>query len=210
MVPRTRIKICGMTDIGEVEQAVQAGVDALGFIFVEKSPRYIDPEKAREIISTLPPFVDAVGVFMDQEAEQVEEIVQYCGLTLIQLHGSESPEYCGRFSERVIKAFQVHPGMGAEVLSPYEDVVSGFLLDTYDKDQGGGTGKTFDWSIIEKLHPQQPVILAGGLGVENVARAIEQVKPFAVDVNSAIETEPGRKDPELITKLIEAVAAVHV
>lgn len=207
MRSRTRIKICGMTDMAEVRHAVAAGVDALGFIFAKASPRYIDPERARGIISTLPPFVAAVGVFVNEEAERVAEIAQYCRLSVIQLHGAESPDYCRRFQTRVVKAFQVHEGLTALDLQPYEEVVSGFLLDTYDKKQAGGTGKTFDWSLIRKLQPGKPVILAGGLGPANVARAIAEVRPFAVDVNSAIETEPGRKDPVLISRLVEAVAA---
>jgi len=148
-----------------------------------------------------------VGVFVNEEAEQVEEIVQYCRLTVIQLHGAESPAYCRRFRTRVVKAFQVHEGLTAMDLQPYEEVVSGFLLDTYDKKQAGGTGKTFDWSLIHKLQPGKPVILAGGLGPANAARAIAAVRPFAVDVNSAIETKPGRKDPVLISRLVEVVAA---
>lgn len=204
---RTRVKICGMTDMEEVRYAVAAGVDALGFIFAQASPRYIEPERAKAIIGSLPPFVDAVGVFLNDDAEHVEEIVQYCNLTVIQLHGSETPDYCRRFQTRVVKAFQVHDQLQADDLRPYEDVVAGFLLDTYDKKQAGGTGQTFDWSIIDKLQPERPVILAGGLGPANVAQAISAVRPFAVDVNSAIETEPGRKDPELISRLMAAVAA---
>ena len=207
MRARTRIKICGMTDLAEVRHAVAAGVDALGFIFAKASPRYIDPERARGIISTLPPFVAAVGVFVNEEAERVAEIAQYCRLSVIQLHGAESPGYCRRLQTRVVKAFQVHAGLTAMDLQPYEEVVSGFLLDTYDKKQAGGTGKTFDWSLLRKLQPGKPVILAGGLGPANVARAIAEVRPFAVDVNSAIETEPGRKDPVLISRLVEAVAS---
>jgi phosphoribosylanthranilate isomerase len=148
-----------------------------------------------------------VGVFVNEQAERVAEIAQYCHLSVIQLHGAESPDYCRRFQTRVVKAFQVHEGLTALDLQPYEAVVSGFLLDTYDKKQAGGTGKTFDWSLIRKLQPGKPVILAGGLGPANVARAIAEVRPFAVDVNSAIETEPGRKDPVLISRLVEAVAA---
>ncbi|MBU0910446.1 MAG: phosphoribosylanthranilate isomerase [Proteobacteria bacterium] len=207
MRSRTRIKICGMTDLEEVRHAVAAGVDALGFIFAKASPRYIEPERARVIISSLPPFVDAVGVFLNDEADRVAEIVQYCNVTVIQLHGSESPDYCRRFRTRVIKAFQVHDKLTAGDLFAYEDVVSGFLLDTYDKKQAGGTGTTFDWSLIHKLQPGKPLILAGGLGPANVAQAITAVRPFAVDINSAIETEPGRKDPVLISRLVEAVAA---
>ncbi|MCB2182242.1 MAG: phosphoribosylanthranilate isomerase [Desulfobulbaceae bacterium] len=207
MMSRTRVKICGMTNMDEVSHAVAAGVDALGFIFAEKSPRFIDPERAREIIATLPPFVDAVGVFVNEEPERLQEIVQFCGLTMIQLHGTESPEYCSQFQQRVVKAFQVGPDMAAEVLTPYEDVVSGFLLDTFHKDMPGGTGQTFDWSIVQKLQPAKPLILAGGLGVDNVGQAVAEVQPFAVDINSAIETEPGRKDPELITRLFEVLSS---
>ncbi len=209
MTFRTRVKICGMTDMAEVQHAVTAGVDALGFIFVKKSPRYIEPERAKTIIAGLPPFVDAVGVFLNNEAEYVAEIVQYCNLTVIQLHGNESPDYCRRFQTRVIKAFQVHAGLSAEDLWQYEDVVSGFLLDTYDKKQAGGTGKIFDWSLVEKLRPRKPLILAGGLGPDNVTQAITSIRPFAVDINSAIETAPGRKDPELISRLMAAVAAIR-
>lgn len=206
MAGRTRVKICGMTDPFEVEKAVEAGVDALGFIFVKESPRAIDPERAREIIAGLPPFVDAVGVFMNEDPEVVGEIVNYCGLTVIQLHGQEPPEYCQMMPRRVIKAFQVKAGMGPELLEPYQDVVWAFLLDTYHKDMGGGTGETFDWGLVEELKSQKPLILAGGLNVDNVGAAIKQVQPFAVDVNSGIESSPGRKDPEQIVSLFGQVA----
>ena len=205
MVPKTRIKICGMTQKMEVIHAVSAGVDALGFIFVKKSPRYIDPESAREVVAAIPPFVDAVGVFMDEDPDLVKEIAQYSNLTMLQLHGSESPEYCQNFHTRVLKAFRVHSGIDPEVLTPYHDVVSGYLLDTYHKDMGGGTGETFDWSLVDTLQIRKPFVLAGGLTVENVGDAIRQVRPFAVDVNSGIEIEPGRKDTALISKLVTEV-----
>ncbi len=208
MAGRTRVKICGMTDAFEVEKAVEAGVDALGFIFVKESPRAIDPEEAKEIISQLPPFVDAVGVFMNQDPEAVSELVHYCGLTVVQLHGQEPPEYCEVMPIRVVKAFQVKPDMGPEFLEPYNEVVSAFLLDTYHKEMAGGTGETFDWSIVEKLQPSKPVILAGGLNIDNIGAAIKQVRPFAVDVNSGIEMSPGRKDPEKIEKLFQQVSQV--
>jgi phosphoribosylanthranilate isomerase len=195
-----------MTEPFEVEKAVEAGVDALGFIFVKESPRAIDPEDAKEIIARLPPFVDAVGVFMNEDPEVVGEIVNYCGLTVIQLHGQEPPEYCQMMARRVIKAFQVKPGMGPDFLEPYNDVVWAFLLDTYHKEMAGGTGETFDWTLVESLNPQKPVILAGGLDLDNVATAISQVHPFAVDVNSGIEISPGRKDPDKIAALLRKVA----
>lgn len=207
MYARTRVKICGMTNLNEVQHAVQAGVDALGFIFAPKSPRYIDPENARELVASLPPFIGAVGVFVNEDPERVEEIAKYCGLTVLQLHGDESPEYCRQFQGcRVVKAIPVMPGMSPDILTPYEEVVYAFLLDTYHKKLPGGSGQTFDWSLVKELQPKKPVILAGGIGIDNVAQAISAVRPFAVDVNSAIETEPGRKDPVLITKLLEAVA----
>lgn len=206
MAGRTRVKICGMTELFEVEKAVEAGVDALGFIFVKESPRAIDPEDAKEIIAGLPPFVDAVGVFMNEDPEVVGEIVNYCGLTVIQLHGQEPPEYCAMMPRRVIKAFRVKPDMGPEFLEPYNDVVWAFLLDTYHTEMAGGTGETFDWSLVERLKPQKPLILAGGLNLDNVGAAIKQVQPFAVDVNSGIESSPGRKDPDKIAALLRQVS----
>ena len=201
---RTRIKVCGMTKIKEAEGAVSAGVDALGFIFAESSPRYVNPEKAKEIIKKLPPFVDAVGVFVDEEAEVVDEIVQYCGLTVAQLHGSESPKYCDEISCRVVKAFRIKPESALSENEPYYDpyygVVNGFLLDTYHKKIAGGTGETFDWKLLEKMRPPGPFILAGGLTPKNVGQAILETSPFAVDINSCVEFEPGRKDVERIVK----------
>ena len=206
MAGRTRIKICGMTEKYDVEKAVAAGVDAIGFIFVKESPRYITPEQARDIIRKLPPFVDAVGVFVNEEPGVVGEISQYCGLTVLQLHGQEPPEYCAMMPRRVVKAFQVNDRLSAEFLQTYNDVVWGFLLDTYHKDRAGGTGETFDWTVIEGLNLQRPLILAGGLDEKNVAAAIKLVHPFCVDVNSGIETAPGKKDGKKIAQLVHEVA----
>ena len=203
---RTRIKVCGITDLQEAHAIVALGVDALGFIFAKGSLRRVEPEKVREIVRSLPPFVDAVGVFVDEDSEVVSEIIQYCGLTMAQLHGSESPAYCADFSCRVVKAFRLGsveadlPDYGG-----YSGVVSGFLLDTYDREMAGGTGKTFDWRIVEANRPPGPVILAGGLDPGNVAEAVRQVRPFAVDLNSGVEIEPGRKS---IAKVREAVLQV--
>lgn len=208
MAGRTRIKICGMTERFEIEKAVAAGVDAIGFIFVKESPRYIRPEDAREIIRDLPPFVDAVGVFVNEDPDVIGEITQYCGLTVLQLHGQEPPEYCEMMPRRVIKAFQVSAGLNAEFLASYKDVICGYLLDTYHENMGGGTGETFDWAVIEKLKLQRPLILAGGLNEVNVGAAINLVHPFCVDINSGIETAPGRKDVEKIGRLVREVSAV--
>jgi phosphoribosylanthranilate isomerase len=206
MAGRTRIKICGMTKSDEVEQAVAAGVDAIGFIFVKESPRFVSPEDVREIIRKLPPFVDAVGVFVNEEPDVVGEITQYCGLTVLQLHGQESPEYCEMMPRRVIKAFQVNAELDAAFLAAYKDVVWGYLLDTYRQDMAGGTGEVFDWTVVDRLDLQRPLILAGGLDEGNVAAAINMIHPFCVDVNSGIETAPGRKDIEKIWELAQSVA----
>lgn len=210
MYRRTRIKMCGITNIEDAEEGIRAGVDALGFIFVENSPRYIEPEKAKEIVANLAPFVDLVGVFVDRENVEVQEIVDYCSLSYVQLHGSESPEYCdvlGYASSpcKIIKAFRVGEKAVPADFQPYQEVVQGFLLDTYAADQAGGTGQPFDWQIISFLHLQRPVILAGGLTPENVAEAIRQVHPFAIDVNSGVELRPGLKDYDKLRLLLEEV-----
>lgn len=205
MVARTRIKICGMTDQEEVAAVVAAGVDAVGFIFAEESPRYLKPEKAREIILQLPPFVDAVGVFVNEEASVVQDIVQYCGLTLVQLHGAETPAYCREMHGRVLKAFRVGPHTLAEELASYEGVVNGFLLDTFHEKLAGGTGQTFDWQLVARLDLPGPVILAGGLTPANVGQAVRSLRPFAVDCNSGVEISPGRKNLDKVRQVVEAV-----
>ena len=207
---RTRIKMCGITNIEDAEEGIRAGVDALGFIFVEDSPRYIEPEKAKEIVEQLSPFVDLVGVFVDRENVEVQEIIDYCGLSYAQLHGSESPEYCSQIAYaaspcKVIKAFRVGPNTAAAEFHPYQNEVQGYLLDTYVADQAGGTGRTFDWEIVRSLELQRPVILAGGLTPENVGEAILKVQPFAIDVNSGVELRPGLKDYDKLGALVEEV-----
>lgn len=205
---RTRIKICGITEMTDAKAAVEAGVDALGFIFAEKSPRRIDPQKAREIIAALPPFVDAVGVFVNEYVDVVEEIVQYCRLTMVQLHGGETPEYCDKISCRVMKSFSISAervAEGAVDFKPYVGVVEAFLLDTWHSKVDGGTGETFDWDLVAQLQPPGPIVLAGGLNPDNVADSIRMVRPFAVDLNSGLESEPGRKDHEAIARAVTAV-----
>lgn len=204
MSNRTRIKICGITEQCDVLAIVEQGVDALGFIFVKESPRYILPEMARKIIKKLPPFVDAVGVFMNENPVEVNDIAQYCGLSLVQLHGSEPPEYCETIVCPVIKAFRVR---AAEPVScmPYAGIVKGFLFDTYAKGVAGGTGETFDWQLIENIEVPAESILAGGLSPDNIASAISAVHPYAVDVNSGVESAPGKKDIEKIARLVAEV-----
>jgi phosphoribosylanthranilate isomerase len=205
MAFRTRIKVCGITCQEDARAAVAAGADGLGFIFVEQSPRLVEPETVRAITGELPPFVSRVGVFLDEEIEVIQEIIHYCRLSLVQLHGIESPEYCRKISCQVIKSFSVQAGSDKEELAAYTDVVGGFLLDTYHEDMAGGTGMVFDWKLVEQVKPPGPVILAGGLTPENVGEAIRQVKPYAVDVNSGVEYQPGRKDTDKLDRFVRAV-----
>ena len=190
--------------------AVETGVDALGFIFHRKSPRYIDPEEARIIIEQIPPFVDVVGVFVDKEREEVEEIIRYCRLGYVQLHGDESAKYAERVVRftspcEVLKAFRVGDHTTSEDFEEYVPHVKAFLLDTYDKEQPGGTGKNFDWSIIPRLALRKPYILAGGLDPLNVTAALQAVQPYGVDVNSGVEVAPGLKDHQLIKEFVRIV-----
>jgi len=202
---RTRIKVCGITEPEDARAAVAAGADGLGFIFVPQSPRSIEPDRARKITGELPPLVDAVGVFVDEKLEVVEEIIHYCGLSVVQLHGAETPEYCDKISCQVIKSFRVNPATKSDELLPYAEFVNGFLLDTFHKNMAGGTGATFDWGLVEQVKPPGPFILAGGLTPDNVGDAIKQVRPFAVDVNSGVEYQPGRKDTDKLQKFVHEV-----
>ena len=209
-INRIRIKMCGTTNLADALAAVEAGVDALGFIFYNKSPRAVDPKVARVIIEQLPPFVDTVGVFVDRYQEEVQEIVRFCSLNYAQLHGQESPDYCERLAHftapcQIIKALRVGEHLRETDIAPYNEYVKGFLLDTYEKGVQGGTGKNFDWSLIERLHLQRDFILAGGLDPDNVREAVEAVNPSILDVNSGVEIRPGKKDHERLRAFVRQV-----
>ena len=215
---RTRIKLCGITNLGDATMAVALGVDALGFIFAAKSPRLVSREQAKGIIAQMPPLVATVGVFVNQDMKEVNEIIRHCGLNLAQLHGDESPDYCQALAQstapcRLIKAFRVHAETSERDFLPYQDVVSAFLLDTWHPALRGGSGDSFDWRRIASFNLRRPCILAGGLTPDNVAMAIAQAKPFAVDVNSGVEDEPRRKNQGKLEQLIKqarlADTAVH-
>jgi len=200
---RTRIKICGITNLDDALFAVEAGADALGFVFYSKSPRGVDPESVREIVQHLPPFATVVGVFVDEKIETVREIAKYCSLDLCQLHGTESPEFCEWCDRRVIKAFRIQDDSFLTKMKGYE--VAGFLLDAYHPDRYGGTGESADWTLAKEGTRRGTVVLAGGLTPENVGEAIAQVRPYAVDVSSGVEREPGRKDREKVRRFITGV-----
>jgi phosphoribosylanthranilate isomerase len=197
----TKVKICGITNIEDALQAVQAGADALGFVFFEKSPRFVEPEGAAAIIAGLPPLVQVVGLFVNAPLDLVNTTADRCGLDLVQLHGEESPSYCDSVRRRVMKAFRVR---GMESLTTMADYrVAGYLLDAYSPHSYGGTGERFDWDCAVSAKGHGPIILAGGLDPDNVAAAVAKVAPFAVDVSSGVESSPGHKDPEKVTNFIK-------
>lgn len=199
-----RIKICGITNKEDALAAAHLGADALGFIFAP-SPRKISAERAREIIKALPPFIKTVGVFVDEDPERVSTIAAMCGLDVLQLHGSESIDYCSSFDRRVIKAVRLRSRDDLENLSKYVNVVDALLLDTYVLNKLGGTGITFDWKLAVEARRYGRIILAGGLNPENVAAAISMVKPYAVDASSGLEQSPGVKDHEKMAQFIREV-----
>jgi len=204
-----RVKICGITNLEDAAAAVEAGADALGFVFYGNSPRYISPKDARSIISELPPFVTVVGVFVDEEAGRVREIAAGAGLGVVQLHGHETPDYCADMGLSVIKALRVRGERDILEMASYN--VAAFLLDTYKKGQMGGTGEVFDWDLAVKAvgEGRGPVILSGGLSPENVAGAVEKVGPYAVDVSSGVESSPGIKNKELVRSFIREAKKVN-
>ena len=198
-----KIKICGVTNRDDALAAVDAGADALGFIFHEPSPRNLSRAAAANIIRELPPFVARVGVFVDASEEFVRQTAAECGLDTLQFHGDEPPEFCRKFSLKIIKAFRVR---NAESLLPLPDYeTDAWLLDSFVPEKSGGTGATFNWDLaaeVKKLG--RPLILAGGLTPENVAQAVRKVRPYAVDISSGVESSPGCKDHSKVRQFVQA------
>ena len=197
-----RIKICGITNLQDALKAAELGVDALGFIFAE-SKRQISPREAREIIHKLPLFVATVGVFVNRKLEEVEEIADYCGLHVLQFHGEETSSYLTRCQRKKIKAFRVKDETFLEQLPEYE--VDAYLLDTYSPLQPGGTGETFNWELALKAKEYGRIILSGGLNPENIARAVKEVQPYAVDTSSGVEITPGKKDFKELAEFVSKI-----
>ena len=195
-----RVKICGITNLADALQAVEAGADALGFIFVPRTPRYVEPAVAAAIIRTLPPFVLPVGVFWDHPPDEVRGITETCGFGALQFHGDEPPEYVAQFRHRVIKAVKVKDKMSLRGLAEYK--VSAFLLDSPARWSEGEPRPAFSWELARIAAQGHRVILSGGLTPEIVADAVRLVRPYGVDVNSGVEAIPGRKDPEKVRAFI--------
>jgi phosphoribosylanthranilate isomerase len=188
-----KIKVCGITNVEDARTAVQAGADALGFIFAEGSPRRVSLKTAAKIIGSLPPFVSKVGVFVDAPAEAIQRAIDECGIDTVQFHGIESPAFCEQFRVATIKAIRVQSLESLEILSRYH--TNGWLLDSYVPGHHGGTGKQFNWDLARQATKLgKPILLAGGLQPGNVAEAIRRVRPFGLDVSSGVESSPGKKD----------------
>jgi indole-3-glycerol phosphate synthase/phosphoribosylanthranilate isomerase len=208
--PRALVKVCGITRIEDALMAARAGADAIGLVFWPGSVRAVDPVTARRITRALPPFVLRVGVFVDASRETIEECVTACGLDLVQLHGDEPPELPASLSRRALKALRVGPDFDASQVDPWLGRVAGVVLDTRAEGSPGGTGRSFDWSLVAGLRDKVPfLMLAGGLTPENVAQAVAAVHPDAVDVSSGVEASPGRKDPARVRRFIEAARAAR-
>lgn len=198
-----RVKICGLTNLEDVLAAGEGGADALGFVFAE-SPRRISPERAAEIVRSLPPFLTCVGLFVDEAPETVRKIIKECRLDALQFHGNESPDYCRQFKVKIIKAFRIRDENSLKAIPHYQ--VEAYLLDAYVEGIPGGTGASFNWDLALRAKDfGRPVILAGGLTPDNVAEAVRKVRPYGVDVSSGIEAEPGKKDHEKMRKFIKIV-----
>jgi phosphoribosylanthranilate isomerase len=206
-----RIKICGITREEDALAAIDAGADALGFVFVPGTPRFIEPGRAAAIVRGLPPFVSRVGLFVNAAPELIEATLAEVGLDTVQLHGDEAPEV-GRSllrRVRVIQAFRVQGPETLHRLPEHRESTHAWLLDAYVPGASGGTGARFDWTLaVQARDLGHPLILAGGLKPENIADAVRQVRPFAVDVSSGVESAPGRKDPEKVRQLIAAARSV--
>lgn len=197
----TRVKICGITSVADALAAADAGADYAGLNFYPGSPRCVTPAVAAEIASCLPARVTAVGVFVDAPLDHVREVAQQARLRLIQLHGSESAAYCAALGERVIKAFRARAGIETAV-SAYR--VHAVMLDTAHKVLHGGTGRSFDWTLLERIAHRR-IFVAGGVTPSNVSGLVGRYRPFAVDVCSGVESAPGRKDPARMSEFIAAV-----
>jgi phosphoribosylanthranilate isomerase len=208
----TKIKICGLTNLEDARFASGLFVDYLGFIFYDKSPRFIDPAKAGAIINWLEG-PEKIGVFVNQSLDEVNELAKQTGLDYVQLHGNETVEYCELIEKPIIKVIHITLDTTLEILqdkvNEFNEVVDYFLFDTKVGDQWGGTGITFDWNIIKNIK-SKPYFLSGGLNSKNVTHALELLDPFAVDISSGIEEEPGLKDLEKMKEFVHAVRPIEL
>ena len=199
---RTRVKICGFTQVDAAIEAARLGADAIGLVFYPASPRNVSIEQARQIAYALPAFVSVVALFVDADADLIEKVLAQVPVDCIQFHGDEHPDECRRYAKPYIKAIRVRDDTDLDAVQRQYHDAAGILLDTYHPGMPGGSGCTFNWQLIPR-HTRLPIILAGGLTDENVGRAIEQVRPYAVDVSSGVEAGKGIKSAEKMAAFIK-------
>lgn len=205
----TRVKICGITRVEDAVAAARLGADAIGLMFYPESPRAVSADQARRIVRALPPFVAAVGVFVDPAPEEVRAALAAVPLHLVQFHGDETPEFCAQFAVDYLKAVRVRPGLDLIQYAARHAGAKALLLDAFVQGAHGGTGQTFDWSLIPGALPL-PVVLSGGLDPGNVAEAVRRVRPWAVDVSSGVEAARGVKDPQKIAAFIQGARSADL
>ena len=196
-----RVKICGITRLEDALHAINAGADALGLVFYDKSPRHVSALQAAAICAALPPFITRVGLFVDASVDFVKSVLQTVPLDLLQFHGDETPAYCAQFGKPYIKAVRVQAATDLLKYAADFDAACGLLLDAYVPGVPGGTGESFDWKLIPANFPK-PVVLSGGLTSTNVRGAVQQTRPWAVDVSSGVELSKGIKDPHQVAQFI--------
>ncbi len=197
------VKICGITSVEDAQAVEQAGADAVGLMFYEGSPRHIALEQAKAIVDSLSNTIVRVGVFVNSEESFVRQAMEICTLNMLQFHGDETPEYCARFEIMTLKAIRVSDESSLKEMERYS--ADGFLLDAFSENSLGGTGETFNWELAKRATKSgRPIFLAGGLTSENVAEAVKAVRPFAVDVSSGVESEPGKKDAAKVRAFVAA------
>ncbi len=202
-----KVKICGITNTDDARLAVEAGADALGFIFVENTPRFVAPERAAAIIRRLPPFVTPVGVFWDHPSGHVKAVAEACGLQALQFHGDENPDDLAHYALPVIKTIKVSGPQDLARMEPYRSRVAAFLLDSAAKWSEGEARQSIEWRLARMA--SGPIILSAGLTPDNVAEAIDIARPYAVDVNSGVEAAPGKKDPDKVRHFIAEAKSVR-
>lgn len=205
---RTRVKICGITRPEDGVAAAHAGADAIGLVFYAPSPRAVDIAKAQAIVAALPPFVTVVALFVDPTAVEVETVLQNVVVDVLQFHGNEAPEFCARFSRPYLKALRMREGIDLATEATRYASAQGLLLDTYKEGVAGGTGESFDWIRVPR-NLTVPIILAGGLTPVNIATAIQQARPYAVDVSGGVEAAKGIKDAVKMAALMGEVKRVE-
>jgi len=205
----TAVKICGITRIEDALAAARAGADAIGLVFYARSPRYVTPAKAAEIIRALPPFITTVGLFVNASADEVRAVLAKAPVELLQFHGEESPEFCRQFGQPYVKAVRMGPGVDLIQYARHYHDAKALLLDTFVEGVQGGSGVTFDWSLIPR-DLALPIILSGGLTTDNVAEAVRRVRPLAVDVSSGVESDKGIKDASKISAFMKGVRNADV